>query len=356
MHTGRCGLSRRVQGPEGSPAPKVGLHSPHRVMRRRTHGGHVGGEFETVLLAGGVNPREAFLEKFLALRGHVEIDKVTSRAVHLRDNGAGHDVPRRQFLRLVIALHKAFQVDVAENTPLAAKRFRKQKTRRALDGQGRRMKLNKLEIGENRAGLVGDGQSIAGGHIGIGGLAVNMAQTTGGEQNGAGVDVLDIPGGFIEETQTGDASFLNQKLGGEYEGANTNGLFGLGAGPISRPVESPWAWRIRERLCAASRVKASFVPARSNCVPHSINCWIYAGPSSTNVFTASVRQRPSPAWMVSCSWRLTSSSSLSAAAMPPCAQLVAESLRSDLARTRTLPAAQSSMAPRRPATPQPTTA
>ncbi len=100
--------------------------------------------------------------------------------MHLRHNGAGHDVPRRQFLRLVIALHKTFQVDVAENASFPAKRLRKQETRGALDGQGRRMKLNELEIGKNRAGLVGDGQPVAGGHIGIGGLAVNMTQATGG--------------------------------------------------------------------------------------------------------------------------------------------------------------------------------
>src|SRR5260370_38244576 len=81
---------------------------------------------------------------------------------------------------------------------------------------------------------------------------------------------------------------------------------------------------------------------------------MYLGPSSTRRATDSGRQRPSPALSVSCSCRPISSSSLRATAMPPCAQAVAESLRLDLARTKTLPALLGSMAARIRATPEPT--
>src|SRR5260370_649061 len=91
-------------------------------------------------------------------------------------------------------------------------------------------------------------------------------------------------------------------------------------------------------------------------VPHSISCVMYFGPSSTNRATASVRHKPSPALMVSCSCSPISSSSERATAIPPCAQAVAESLKLDFARTSTLPAALNSIAARKPAIPLPTTA
>ncbi len=40
---------------------------------------------------------------------------------------------------------------------------------------------------------------------------------------------------------------------------------------ISLPVESPWAWRILRLECAASCVKASFVPSLSNSAPQRMS-------------------------------------------------------------------------------------
>src|SRR5450755_4987510 len=124
---------------------------------------------------------------------------------------------------------------------------------------------------------------------------------------------------------------------------------------ISRPVESPCAWRMRLRLWAPSRPKTRLVPWRSKAVPHAINCSMAAGPSSTRVWTASASQSPSPATRVSCSCSSTSSSSLRAAAIPPCAYSDEDSRRLSLAITRTRPIEASSIAALRPATPAPTT-
>src|SRR5580765_6346436 len=80
-----------------------------------------------------------------------------------------------------------------------------------------------------------------------------------------------------------------------------------------------------------------------------------SGASSTRTLAASGLQSPSPAFSVSCKCRLISSSSLRAAAMPPWANWVLESVISRFASTSTRPAGASSMAARSPATPAPIT-
>src|ERR1700692_4050577 len=72
------------------------------------------------------------------------------------------------------------------------------------------------------------------------------------------------------------------------------------------------------------------------------------GPSSSRIFTAAGLHRPSPALRVSCKWRMTSSSSLRAVTG-------ADFPASCFSMTSTRPAAASSIAARRPATPAPIT-
>src|SRR5216683_692980 len=76
--------------------------------------------------------REVRPHKSVGLRSHIEIDMLAAGAVHLADDGARHDVARRQFLGFVVALHKALKIDVAQNRALAAQRFGEKKPWRAL--------------------------------------------------------------------------------------------------------------------------------------------------------------------------------------------------------------------------------
>src|SRR6478736_424566 len=111
---------------------------------------------------------------------------------------------------------------------------------------------------------------------------------------------------------------------------------------------------MRRRECAASCVKTSLPPSRSNSVPQSISCLTYLVPSVTRVSTAASSHRPAPATRVSPSWRSGLSSSDKTTATPPCAYSVLDSLALSLVRTVTsAPPDASSIAERRPATPLP---
>ena len=50
------------------------------------------------------------------------------------------------------------------------------------------MELVELHVGQLGAGLRGEGDAVAGGHGGVGGVGVDLARAAGGDQNGAGAD------------------------------------------------------------------------------------------------------------------------------------------------------------------------
>ena len=134
MDTGVGGFSRGVEARDGSVSPEIGFDSAHHVVSGGADWRHIRGEIETVAEAGGVDAREAFLQEFGGLGGHVEINVLRVGAVHFADDGASDDIAGREFLRFGVALHKAFEKNIAEDAAFSAQGFGKQETRRALDG------------------------------------------------------------------------------------------------------------------------------------------------------------------------------------------------------------------------------
>ena len=171
MHPSCRGFACCVQARHAGASPKIGFYSAHRKVRGRAHGSHVAGEIETVARTRGEDTRETLFQKFLGLGGHVQVDVVAVRFDHLRGNRPRNNVARSQFLCFVIALHEAFQVNVAQNPAFPAQRFTQQKSWRTFDRERRGVKLHELHIRQNRARLVGNRHAVAGCHFRIGGLA-----------------------------------------------------------------------------------------------------------------------------------------------------------------------------------------
>src|SRR5262249_54550969 len=163
--------------------------------------------------------REALLQKFFGLRGQVQIDLGTIGLSHFGDNSASQDVARRKFLRLMIPLHKAFEVYVSQDAAFVEQRFAEQKTRSTLDTQRCGMELHKLHIGKCGAGFVGDGQAIASGSLRIRRFAIELAKTTGGEEDSFGAKFVERTIRLIQETYSGCVSLFQNELGSESMGA-----------------------------------------------------------------------------------------------------------------------------------------
>ena len=65
----------------------------------------------------------------------------------------------------------------------AAQRLGEQEPRRARHAQRRRMELDELEVGDPRAGAIGQRDAVAGGHRGIGRLAEDLSGAARGQQH-----------------------------------------------------------------------------------------------------------------------------------------------------------------------------
>ena len=52
------------------------------------------------------------------------------------------------------------------------------------------MELIKLHVGQRGAGLCGQGNTVAGGHGGVGGVGVDLTRAAGGNEHRAGADPL----------------------------------------------------------------------------------------------------------------------------------------------------------------------
>ena len=241
----------------------------------------------------------------------------------------------------MIPAHEAFAGRVAKIGAFAAKRFRKQKPRRAVNKQRGGMELDELDIADHRARTIRRRHAVAGGNVRVGRFLEYAAQPACCQQHGLRANP-DLPLGRLIAAPPRRKPCLLQASRSVMAEKLWNRMFGIAAAfrysvrAISLPVESPCACSTRLRLCAPSRANSRCVPSRSNSAPHSISFSIAAGPSSTSVRTASRSHNPSPAFKVSCSCSSTSSSSLSATAIPPCAYSEEDSLRLSLATTSTL--------------------
>ncbi len=74
---------------------------------------------------------------------------------------------------------------VAEERAFTAQGFGEEKARGAFQVQGGGMRLNEFEVLDFGAGAVCHGDPIAGGHFGIGGVEIDVAETAGGQQKRA---------------------------------------------------------------------------------------------------------------------------------------------------------------------------
>ena len=63
---------------------------------------------------------------------------------------------------------------------------------------------------------IGHRDAIAGCDRGIGGIAVDLSQTAGGEQHGAGVNLVELAV-LVEQANALNAAVTHQQVGGEFE-------------------------------------------------------------------------------------------------------------------------------------------
>ena len=139
--------------------------------------------------------------------------------MHFADDGASDYIARRKFLGFGVALHEAFEKNIAEDAAFSAESFGEQEARRTLDGESSGMELHEFHIRENGAGFIGDGHAIASGNFGIGGFAIDLTEAAGGEKNSESADLVKRAVVFIDEPDASGAAVFKNQAGGERVGA-----------------------------------------------------------------------------------------------------------------------------------------
>ena len=88
----------------------------------------------------------------------VELDVGEVVALHLLHDAPGHDVARGELAPARrTRCHEGLAAMVAQHRSMAAHRLRDQEAPGARAGEGRRMELEELEVGDHRAGAQGQG-------------------------------------------------------------------------------------------------------------------------------------------------------------------------------------------------------
>src|ERR1019366_5657460 len=222
-------VTRTVYTGERSLSAEIGAHSAHGIVRCRTNGHQFGSNVDVVLHAGGVNGGETF-----AYAVGMQVSKVeihcgigTLYQLQLMRNRAGHNVTRSQFRQLVVLGHEAFQLNVSQICAFAAQGLRQKKPRSVLQVQRGGMELHELHVADLGAGTMRHGNPVPGCNRGIGGVAVNVAQAAGGEQCGAGNDLVRLAR-LVENPDPNHAAVAHQQVGGEFEFPEDDGLQGRG--------------------------------------------------------------------------------------------------------------------------------
>ena len=100
---------------------------------------------------------------------------------HLSSDRPADDVARSEFRGCVVIRHEPVAGDVPQKRPLAPDRFRNEMPRTSGDVQHRGMKLNELHVAQFGPGAECGGMTVCGGDWGVGGFAVELPRTAGGE-------------------------------------------------------------------------------------------------------------------------------------------------------------------------------
>ena len=181
---------------------------------------------------------------------HVQKDGPASRAGDLRDDPSRDHIPRGELV------HEALPVGVLQDRPLPAHALGEEEARRALQEEGRGVKLHELEVRQDHPRAEGHGHAVPGGDGRVGGLLVETAQSARCDEDCAGEDGDGPVVRLVEEPGAPAPRVVQDEPDGHVIGHHVNPFLGRGAlreGPfqfLTRGV----ALGVKDALLAVGRL------------------------------------------------------------------------------------------------------
>ena len=222
VHADAGDFARRKQTLNVGARVEIGAHATHHVMTGRAHGDRVFRRIEAVLRQHFAQIRKAFADAFRLQMRHR--NKHVGRAGlgdFMRDR-FGHDVARREFKALVVFVHEAFVLRVQQPAAFTAHGFGDEVAFGAGEVQRGRVELYEFHVLKRRARAVSHGHAVAGGHVGVGRLAVNLPNPAGRQNGDFGFDLEHLPGFGVERDESVAGLVVVQQIDGKMIFENRN--------------------------------------------------------------------------------------------------------------------------------------
>ena len=176
-------------------------------------------------------------------------------------DGAGDDIARRQLGALVKTVHKALAVGQQQFAAFTAYRFGNQERFGLRVVQAGGVELVEFHIGHPAAGTPGHGNAIAGGTVGVAGVQIHLAGTTGGQYHGVGADDIHFAGIVIQKIRADTAMSAQSEFfpGDQVDGDVIlhQGQIGFFFGPCQQGIGNRMAGGV-SGVNNASRTVAAF--------------------------------------------------------------------------------------------------
>jgi hypothetical protein len=290
-------------------------------MRRRSYRNQFPPRIDTMAVTQLEHCGEARWETAPYRGASIEKDLVTGFGV--RECGASDHISWRQLGCWMRADEKAQAALVDELGPLSTKRFGDQRHRIGANVERGGMKLHEFEIRKDCARPCGHRETVAHRADRVGGVT-KQACGSAGRDHGAAGDVEHFGTIAASHEDAADATLRDQEVLRDRVLLEPH-VFrpidrGARARTISAPVPSPFACRMRLRLCAASRPSAKRPSvSQSKRVPNDASRLMWHAAEPARISTRSGSHRPAPASSVSRACKSGPSSGATAAAIPPCA-------------------------------------
>ena len=201
MDSGACDFARRKESRNRGATVQIRLHSAHHVVGGRADRDAIARKVEPRAPAHLRDERKAFVNE-ISIQAFERQEHRLFCALALANNGARHAIARRQIACRLVSVHERLAKRVHQPRTFAAKRLRQQKSRLAFHHQRGGMELDKFQIDNRRACAVGHRDAVAGRHVRVRRLVVNL------------------PGAASRKQHTPGARRRQPAIGGEEPGAN----------------------------------------------------------------------------------------------------------------------------------------
>ncbi len=216
---------------------EVGLDATALVMSRWYDRNRFFRHVDAEIHQGLKDVRESVFQPSAGFRCDVEEDAFGAGFFDFPVDGSGHDIARGEVFAPVIFVHERLAVGADEHAAFTAEGFADEEAAFLRMEEAGGVELDEFHVGDGYAGTPSHGHAVAGGDFRVGGVLVDAAAASGGEDDAIGAESFDVSGVLIERVESEAPVFLGvaEFAGGdEVDGViafeENNVFFGAGGG------------------------------------------------------------------------------------------------------------------------------